>query len=246
MSNSNILLSCLMFSSGFLLGYSIIANKIYSEEKKVEENVYGEFTDEKEKKYIINFKSIVDSTNTRKFVELYNRAIKESEKFILEINLETYGGYLCAVEEIVRIITNHSSETICRVERYAHSAGTVIAMVCDKIICNKYSTFSQCETCMTYNDINVSIIDFKNIMKNNEYNKKYDRSLIYNEIYLKECNKNESIELDIKKLIFKKKKWFLDNMKEQVTEKLFSAKYPHSRRIYGEELQALGFDVTFC
>ena len=58
MAENSKLLPYLMFSTRFMVGYSLMKCMFRHEEKKIEVNskINGHFNDEKKEKYIINFK----------------------------------------------------------------------------------------------------------------------------------------------------------------------------------------------
>lgn len=88
----------------------------------------------------------INTTSTSDFFGLYSFGINDKtyHRFMndydkvdlnedLTINLVTQGGSLSYSLQIANIIKNHKGRTIAKVERYALSGGSLIALTCDEI-----------------------------------------------------------------------------------------------------------------
>jgi hypothetical protein len=73
----------------------------------------------------------------------YNRFLdayeKMDESLPLKITIQTYGGNVTNFLPIARVLANHQGETTAVVRRYAYSGGTILCLMCDKIVMSKYS-----------------------------------------------------------------------------------------------------------
>lgn len=144
--------------------YEINANTKYLNYKRYKEDVDKEITINTEDRYIdpmtsytyyfMNSKIYKIGADLSIYKNTYNNFIKRYRKFKITddivINIKTTGGSIYYATLICKIINNHQGKVTARINEYASSAGTYIALCCDEILMTNTSALGMIDPQFNY------------------------------------------------------------------------------------------------
>lgn len=165
----------------------------------------------------------------------------------LDIILNTTGGSLTAAEMICNALINHKGQTNVFIPDYAFSAGSIIALACDKIYLEKNAVMSQVDPQMGYGMSASSILEFTDSYQNITHesftegtiNNSDKHSWLRDFVLFARCGADKAMRR-VKELVTDicKRKGYSDEELEKLIGEMVVGKYNHDKPFVFSDLQS--------